>query len=292
MKKKNEPFFQMEKNGGPWRNKILIATPSTGIVRMEWVMARYGQIIPTNWAETKIIQWMNNYVPVEYLLPDAENLIAKAVIEGNYEWLLMIEEDNILPQDAFLKINDYIREGDVPVVSGLYFTKSVPPEPILYRGRGTGSYQNFKIGDKVWVDGIPFGFCLIHSSIIKALWDESPEYQVGPHTTRRVFEAPDRATIDENGMFASISGTTDLNFCSKIIDNNIFEKAGWPEYQMMEYPFLVDTNIFLNHIDQQGRMFPLGGIPVKYKNDEKTKRNIQNKSKSAKKRNTKKSTKR
>lgn len=266
MKKKNKsPFTKMEKNFGPWKNKILVATPSTGTVRMEWVMARYGQIIPTNWSQMEMVQWMNNYVPVEYLLPDAENLIVKTVIEGDYEWLLMIEEDNILPKDAFLRINEYIKSREVPVLSGLYFTKTSEPEPLLFRGRGTGSYQNFKIGEKVWVDGIPFGFCLIHSSILKALWDESPEYLVGGMQTRRVFDSPDRTFMDANGVFSSIKGTTDLAFCSKIIENNIFEKAGWPEFQVKEYPFMVDTNIFLNHIDQQGRVYPLGGIiPSKY----------------------------
>jgi len=263
-----QPLVKLEKNKGKWRNKILIATPSTGIVRMEWVMARYGQIIPTNWSQTEMIQWMNNYVPVEYLLADAENLIAKATIEGGFEWLLMIEEDNILPKDAFLRINDYMLEGDVPVISGLYFTKSNPPEPLLFRGRGTGSYHDFKIGDKVWVDGIPFGFCLIHASILKVLWDESPEYNVGGQVVRRIFDSPDRTFTDANGVFASIRGTTDLNFCTRLINDNTFEKAGWPEYQKMEHPFLVDTNIFLNHIDQQGRAYPINGIPSKYiKND-------------------------
>jgi len=43
----------------------------------------------------------------------------------------------------------------------------------LYRGRGNGSFRDFKVGDKVWCDGVPFGCTLIHGSIIKALWNES-----------------------------------------------------------------------------------------------------------------------
>ena len=42
------------------------------------------------------------------------------------------------------------------------------------------------------------------------------------------------------------------------------EKAGWPKYQKMKYPFLVDTNIFVQHIDQNGRMFPIA-IPKMFK---------------------------
>lgn len=255
----------LDVNEATWHNRLLIATPSTGLVRMEWVMAKNSQIIPTNWSYVEVLQWMNNYVPMRYLLPDAENLIAKTVVEGDFEWLLSIEEDNILPQDAYIRINEYMKKGDIPVVSGLYFTKSNPPEPVIYKGRGTGPFEDFKMGDKIWVDGIPFGFTLIHGSIIRALWDEAEEYVVNGITTRRVFDAPSKffGNADE-GVSAGMRGTSDLAFCTKLMEDKIFEKAGWPEIQKKKNPFLVDTNIFLKHIDHQGRQYPLGGIPEKY----------------------------
>ena len=254
----------VEKNHGVWNNRLIVATPSTGSVRMEWVLSRYGQIIPTNWSHVEMIEWINPYVPIQYLLPDAENLIAKKVVEGNFEWLLSIEEDNLLPADTFLKINEYIRKGDVPIVSGLYWTKSHPAEPILYRGRGNGAFTDFKVGEKVWVDGIPFGFTLIHGSIIKAMWDESPEYTVNGIATRRVFNTPDRSWMGPEGQ-SNVTGTTDLQWCTRIMKEDFFKKAGWPAFQKKQYPFLVDTNILIGHIDKQGRQFPLGGIPPEFK---------------------------
>lgn len=259
-----KPPKGLNKNKSDWHNRILLATPSTGTVRMEWVLHRYGQIIPTNWSHVELLQWMSSYAPVEYLLPDAENLIAKACIEGDYEWMLSLEEDNLIPEDAFVRINQYMQKGDVPIVSGLYFTKSNPPEPVLYRGRGSGAFRDFKMGDKVWVDGIPFGFTLIHGSIIKALWNESPEYIVNGQTTRRVFEMPDRTGGNAHDGYVRLSGTTDLQWCTRIMEQGIFKKAGWDEYQKMEFPFLVDTNIFIGHIDKQGRTYPLGGIPAEF----------------------------
>ena len=77
-------------NKGEWTNRILIATPATGLVRMEWVHARYGQIIPTNWSQVELTQWINSYVPTQYLLPDAENLIAKVAIEGDLSQTLPV----------------------------------------------------------------------------------------------------------------------------------------------------------------------------------------------------------
>ncbi len=265
--KKQPDYIKVEqhlnKNKGSWTNRVLIAIPSTGLVRVEWMLARYGQVIPTNWSHVELIQWLNNYVPSEYLLPDAENLIAKQVVEKDFEWLLMIESDNVIPPNTFIKMNEYMLEKKVPIVSGLYFTKSEPPEPILYRGRGVGYFNDFKMGDKVWVDGIPFGCVLIHGDIIKTLWEESPEYRIGDQITRRIFEMPDKQW-GEGSEYGAVRGTTDLAFCTRLMKDKIFEKSGWEEYQNKKYPFLVDTDIFVKHIDQQGRMYPLGGIPQKY----------------------------
>ncbi len=245
-------------NTGQWMNRILIGTPSTGTVRMEWVMARYGQIIPTNWSATDAIQWISTYAPMRYLVADAQNLIVKVLIEKNIEWLLLVESDNVLPPDAFIRLNRYMLDAKVPVVSGLYFTKSNPPEPLVYRGRGTSFYKDWKMGDLVWVDGIPTGVILIHSSILKEMWKESPEYVVNGQVTRRVFETPEKVWTDpETGGNHMLVGTSDLAWCTRVIKEDFFKKAGWPKYQKMKYPFLVDTNIFVKHIDEAGRQFPL-----------------------------------
>jgi hypothetical protein len=245
-------------NPGKWTNRLVISTPTVGIVRMEWVQARFGQTIPTNFSLVDVHQFMNTNAPIGYQLSDAENLTAKVVVEGNFEWFLSWEDDNLPPLDALLKINQYIIRKDVPIVSGLYFTKSVPPEPILYRGMGQGHYADWKMGEKVWVDGIPFGFTLIHGDIIRALWAESPEYIVNGTVTRRVFDAPSESYYDaETGGWMSQSGTSDLAWCKRMMKDGFFEKAGWPEFQKKEFPFLVDTTIFVKHIDRQtGIQYP------------------------------------
>lgn len=241
----------LEANRGKWTNRLVIGTPTVGMVRMEWVQARFGQTIPTNFSLVDVHQFMNPYAPVNYQIADAENLTAKVVVEGKFEWFLSWEDDNLPPLNALVKINEYMIKGDVPVVGGLYFTKSLPPEPILYRGKGRGYFADWKLGDKVWVDGVPFGFTLIHGSIIKALWDESPEYIVNGTVTRRVFDAPSESYVDpETGGWMNQAGTSDLAWCDRLKKDNIFEKAGWPEYQKMENPLLIDTSIFVEHIDR------------------------------------------
>lgn len=275
MKKKNKsPEYTIEMPKGErkkWTNRILIFTPTTGIIRMEWVRARYGQIIPTNWSNVEMSPYISSYVPVEYQLADAQNLMAKHVVEGDYEWVMYIEHDNVLPPDAFVRMNEYMIDGTIPVISGLYFTKSNPPEPILYRGRGTAHFADWKLKDQVWVDGIPFGFRLEHASLIKEAWKESPEYKVGDEVTRRVFERAEAYWFDpEHGMIVSTTGTTDLAWCTRLMEKGLFEKAGWPEYQKMKYPFLVDTNIQVGHITNDGVIYPdyVGGVPKKFISNE------------------------
>lgn len=247
-----------------WTKKVLIFTPSRGMVRMEWVQARYSQIIPTNWSFVEMMQFINPYVPIGYQLADAQNMMAKMVVEGDFEWVIYIEDDNVLPSDAFLRANAYMNEGTIPVVSGIYFLKSTYTEPLIYRGRGTSHFRDWQFGDRVWVDGIPFGFRLEHASLIKAAWEESEEYEVAGVKTRRVFSQPRAMWFDEEkgGMIAK-GGTTDLEWCTRLMDDGIFAKAGWPAYQKMKNPFLVDTRIFVKHIDPNGTMWPLA-VPARY----------------------------
>ena len=65
---------------------------------------------------------------------------------------------------------------------------------------------------------------------------------------------------EETGEFAVTTGTTDLDWCTRVMEGKYFEKAGWDEFQKMKYPFLIDTNIPCMHIDKDGTQYPLGGI--------------------------------
>jgi hypothetical protein len=249
---------------GTWNEKIMIGTPMTGLLRAEWVLARFGQVIPTNWSSSDFYPPVNTYAPLRYLVADAQNLIVKALLDKGVEWLMMVEHDNVIPPDCFIRINEYMRDKKIPVVSGLYFTKSVPPEPMIYRGSGNSFYTNWHLGDKVWCSGVPMGCTLIHATILKKMWEESPEYKIGNDIVRRVFDAPAKVWYDpQKGGFMTAMGTSDLNWCHRVMTEGFFEKAGWGKYQKMDYPFMVDTNIFVRHIDENGRQFPIE-LPERY----------------------------
>ena len=239
-------------------NRLMIGTATRGTVRMEWVMARYGQIIPCNWSMVQALQHYDAFAPLGFMVADAQNLIVKQAIEGDFEWLLFIEDDTMPPADGFIRLNEYMRNGDIPVVSGLYYTKSQPSEPMVYRGRGNSYFGDWKMGDLVWCDGVPTGFWLCNMKVLRLMWDESPEYVVGGQLTRRVFDQPASVWFDpENQILRTKTGTSDLAWCTRVIEQDVLRRAGWPKIGRKKYPFLIDTNLFCRHIDPAGVTYPM-----------------------------------
>ena len=245
--------------------RILISIPLTGVVRAEWMLARYGQSIPTNWSQTDIIQWMDQYSPLGYLVADARNSAVDAMIKGKFEWLLFFDHDVILPFDTFSRMNQWMMKGTVPVLGGLYFTKSLPAEPLIYRELGSSYFIDWKMGDEVWVSSMGLGCNLIHRSILEVIYKDSEEYTMGSQKVRRVFETPHKVFFDaEKQAWSSQGGTEDIFFYNRLKNERVYERAGWPEIQKKKWPVLCDTNIFCRHITMDGVQYPLNGEELQY----------------------------
>ena len=56
-----------------WKKTICIAVPATGLVRIEWMMARFGQIVPCNWRNGDIFKFYNQCSPLGWAVADARN---------------------------------------------------------------------------------------------------------------------------------------------------------------------------------------------------------------------------
>lgn len=239
-----------------YSNRILCGTPTRGTVRIEWHSAFRGMVTPTNWSMVSMNQPMSVFLPVRFQVADAQNIIVLEMLKGDFEWLLLLEDDVIPPPDLLIKLNQYMATGKHPVVSGLYFTKSEPAEPLIYRGRGSGAFSDFRVGDPVMADGVPTGCLLIHHSILKAMWDDCDVYQVSGIATRRIFDSATDVSFDADGNTSTKACTSDLDWCWRVIDGGYLAKAGWRDIQQSKYPFLVDTSIQCKHITPDGRMFP------------------------------------
>lgn len=244
-------------NKTKWRKKLMISTPTEGWIRYEWAHARFGQVVPVNWEAGGFDIC---YATIGYSVEDAYNVITEQVIKQDCEWLVVIEDDVIIPHDLFIKFGEYMNKGDIPIVSGLYYTKGNPSEPLIFRGRGNGVFLDWKRGNKVWADGIPMGCFLIHTSILKYMSDHSEEYKLPDGViAKRVFETPRKIIIDKNGAYHRQEGTQDLTFCDRVMKEKVLKKTGFTKVAHKKYPFLCDTSIFCKHIDRgSGRQYPDG----------------------------------
>lgn len=250
-------FDEIEDSGKNYYDRILIGTATTGLVRVEWMTSRYGQLIPINWTSVSFIEPIAGYYPLRYLVADAQNVICQVALERNFQWVLLWEQDTYPSEpDGLMKINEYMISEQVPVVSGLYYTKGIPSQPLVFRGRGNGVYLDWQKGDKVWCDGVPTGFLLIHTSILREMAIDAETYFLRGRPVKRIFITPREYFREGGGEVNTVSGTSDLDWCTRVMQGHYFEKAGWKEFQKMRFPFLVDTNIFCKHINPDGEIFP------------------------------------
>ena len=247
--------------------RIMVGIPMTGLIRSEWMMSRYSQVIPCNWSQVEALQWMNQYSPLDFTVADARNFIACAAVQQGFEWLFFIDSDVMIPPGTFIKLNDLMIKKEYPVWSGLYFTKSVPSEPLIYRGRGTGYYADWKMGDLVEVDGVPMGCTLISVKLLKVLYDSSPTYQAGSLSLREIFITPRKVWYSpEHRNWFTSTGTEDLAWCTRVMEEDALRKAGFDEFADKEFPFVIDTSIFCRHIDMDGIQYPARGEEQQFTN--------------------------
>lgn len=242
-----------------WRNRLLISTITEGNVRIEWAAARYGQVIPVNWSATGFDLFANVHGNIiGYSIDDAYNILVDHVLKQGSEWLVVIEDDVLLPPDTFVKFGRYMDDGDEPIVSGLYYTKSQPAQPLLFRGRGNGPYHNWRRGQKVLVDGLPMGCILIHTSILRVMADIVENYVTHDGIQlKRVFETPRKVHFDPQIGVQRQEGTQDLYFFDRVMEFEALKKAGWKKAARRKFPFVCDTSIFCQHIDRAtGRQYP------------------------------------
>lgn len=245
------------KNSNPWRPRVMVGTPTTGVIRYEWHSAYANIIIPTNWQARAVAVPISS--PLGYSVAEGRNLIVRNFLQTDYEWLFFIDHDVICPPNTFIWLDDLMRKAESPIIGGLYYTKGYPAEPLVYLGHGNGPYKKFKLGEKVWCDGLGMGFTAIHRELLQVMWRISPLLKYNDKSTaRNVFQTPRRTWVDpETHLWVKEIGTEDLNFCSRVIKEGLAKTTTWKHLAKKKYPFLIDTTMFCWHMDMNGTTYPL-----------------------------------
>jgi hypothetical protein len=238
-----------------YRQGLMIGTATTGLVRIEWHQSRCQQLYPSNWTVHEVTKYLDGIEPLRFQVADAQNVICGEFVKSNCDWLILWEHDCCPGPDALIKFNQYMQAKTIPIVSALYYTRSVPSEPLIYRGRGNGCFLDWKPGDKVWADGCGAGLLLIHGDLIRTMWNDAEEYLAEGVPVRRVFKAPNETwTNPYDAELMLREGTSDLDWCTRV--RRCFGRAGWPDYQDKEWPILIDTQIIAKHYGPDGTCYP------------------------------------
>jgi len=193
---------------------LVIAIPVVGRpVSVEWAIALAAQNYPLNLSRSF-------YVVAGESTDIARNKAVEYALEKKANYIWFLDDDVQVPFFAVRQLIYTLQQSDAMVVGGIYCSKHLPPEPLVYRGRGQGPFWKWKVEEIFEVDGIGGGCMMVNMEVFK-------------HLEKPYFKTVDKFVTE--GSEISNSATEDLYFCNKVRD------AG--------FKILADAHVMCNHWD-------------------------------------------
>ncbi len=100
---------------------------------------------PQSGATGELHGWLATYAPIR----EAALSTASCGVEADVSRPRLRCSSNAAPTSSPSRITGLL------FLSANATSESVPAEPLIYRGRGNSHFKKWKLGDKVWVDGVP-----------------------------------------------------------------------------------------------------------------------------------------
>lgn len=100
----------------------------------------------------------------------ARNMLAAEAVRGNYDRVMWIDSDQTFEPDMLERLNADIDDG-WDVVSGLYFSRCLPCEPVIYKSidaekRSAERYLDYPRDAVFPVAGMGMGACLMRTDVL------------------------------------------------------------------------------------------------------------------------------
>jgi hypothetical protein len=206
---------------------LVIAVPSRGNCRVEWASALKMLEPPVNYS------WALRFITGEDV-DDARNGSVLDAREMGAKYLMFIDDDTLIPNQGLRRLV-YLMENhpDWDLLSGVYVTKTDPPQTLVFREGNPGPSWDWKFNEQFPITGCGMGCCLIRMSAFEKV--EEPWFKF----VRR-----------SEGKNHSEEGE-DLYFCRKL------EEAGGT--------MMADGGLLCGHINKQGAIFsiPADSLPIR-----------------------------
>lgn len=147
--------------------KILICVPS-----MDMVAAGFAQSLATL---NKVGECAISFI-CGSLVYDARNKLARQALEIGADYTVWFDSDMIFEPDTLVKLIDHLEKDDCDIISGIYFRRSAPFTPVLFKKLNLSGehcqwkdYPDYPKDSLFDVQGIGFGCCAVKSEILLAM---------------------------------------------------------------------------------------------------------------------------
>ncbi len=161
---------------------VAVGIPTYGRVTMKWSNARHSLQLPLGTSSTNIVLDDSGNIAAK------RNLICKTALEQGADWLFMLGDDVIIPSNAVLQM----LTRNKPLITGVYWTKTDPTHPYLWKGLQRGPYFDWKAGELFQLDFAGCDCLLIKTEILKNIeypwfsidwvWDQGQASPTGLET--------------------------------------------------------------------------------------------------------------
>lgn len=202
---------------------VVIGIPSFGEVSTYFMQSVKGQQFP-------LVSSSMDCIVLNKPIADARNEIVQFALDNDANYIYWLDDDVIAPGDSFLKLWKHQKD----IINGVYWSKSNPPMPLLFRGHLEAPYLNWHVGDLIEIDAAGNGLTLVKTDVYRKIEKEigGPWYSVDYGSFPGVKQTP-------------VNNTEDLYFYWKA------QKAG--------YKIWADTSVQAFHYDKVSKV--MYGMP-------------------------------
>ncbi|MEK9722022.1 MAG: methyltransferase domain-containing protein [Rhodospirillaceae bacterium] len=153
--------------------RVMMGIPTTRAARRstDWIDCMAGLHMPLGSSFGRV--WVHD-LPIA----EARNRLCEQALASGAEYLFMLSDDVLPPANALLLLLDKIgtlqatEDGHLArasMITGVYWTKTYPAEPYLWRGLLKGSYRDWTAGEFFPVDFAGCDCLLIETAMLREL---------------------------------------------------------------------------------------------------------------------------
>jgi len=140
---------------------VVVGIPSFGMVSTYFLQARAAHSFP-------LVSSAIDKIVLNKPIAEARNEIVEFALQQGANYIYWLDDDVIAPPDSFLKLYRHNRD----IINGVYWSKSNPPMPLLFRGHLQGPYWDWHIGDLIEIDAAGNGLTLVKTDVYRKMEKE------------------------------------------------------------------------------------------------------------------------